>query len=88
MLSKEESAKQEMPCPKCKRMHARGEYRTWPPDAKGKRYCCPADVECPCGLVLQHTVPLFAVGRYGWRWTPKPDDRPIRKIADLPEYQS
>ena len=75
----DQTALQEMPCPKCGRRHARGEYKTWPPDAAGKRYSSPPDVECPCGLVLQHTVPIFMVDPYGWRWTPKPDSRPIRK---------
>jgi hypothetical protein len=28
----------------------------------------PDDVTCECGAVLRHTVPVFAVGPYGWHW--------------------
>lgn len=70
-----------MPCPKCGTKHEVGNYVTWPPEA-GKRYSAPPDVECPCGLVLRHSVPIFKVDPYGWRWEPKPDERPLRKIID------
>jgi hypothetical protein len=68
---------QSMPCPKCGVMHKLGAYRTWPPE-DGKVYCAPPDVQCPCGLVLRHAVPIFMVDPFGWHWLPKPDRRPLR----------
>lgn len=80
-------AEEQMPCPRCKRMHACGEYIPRPELATkplgkvvpkvsekyGKEVrsgtpFAPPDIQCECGATLRHTVPLFAVGPYGWHW--------------------
>ncbi len=78
---------EQMPCPRCKTLHARGEYLPRPElatkplgnvmAASTRKYgfevrsgcpIGPADVVCACGATLRHTVPIFAVGVYGWHW--------------------
>lgn len=64
------SASEEMPCPVCKRKHVRGEYGPRPDlqkPGKGMPHS-PPQVTCPCGAVLEHTVPLFLTDPYGWHW--------------------
>ncbi len=72
---------EEMPCPRCKKLHAVGDYGPRPELATkplgdeispgGVRYgtpYAPPDVTCECGAVLRHTVPIFATDPYGWHW--------------------
>jgi hypothetical protein len=78
---------EEMPCPRCKKMHARGDYGPRPElatkplrevsEAWSRKYgkevrngtpFAPPDVQCECGALLHYTVPLFAIGPYGWHW--------------------
>lgn len=72
------SADQQMPCPRCSKLHRAGPYVARPdlkqPAVNEIAYSaagvphCPADVDCDCGAKLRHSVPLFAVGPYGWHW--------------------
>ena len=74
------SAQEEMPCPRCKKLHRKGEYVPRPDLAKkplgemmkngvrsGTPYA-PLDLTCSCGAVLRVTVPIFCVDPYGWHW--------------------
>jgi hypothetical protein len=67
----EDSSAEEMPCPRCKKMHQRGPY-VKRPDLKEPKHegvpVCPADVWCDCGATLRHFVPIFMMDRYGWHW--------------------
>lgn len=70
MNEKLKSEDEEMPCPRCKKLHARGQYIQRHDHQKPGRGIPvgPADVSCGCGALLAHTVPYFAVDRYGWHW--------------------
>jgi hypothetical protein len=69
-----------MPCPRCGAMHQRGEYGPRPelatrplgkeirPGVRSGTPYAPPDMQCPCGAVLRHTAPIFAVDPYGWHW--------------------
>lgn len=64
------SADQQMPCPRCRRLHKRGEYVKRPDlqtKAKGVPIG-PQDVICDCGAKLRHTVPIFMIDVFGWHW--------------------
>lgn len=54
---------QEMPCPACKKNHARGPYKDQPDGTSS-----PDRIRCSCGASLEHAVPLFATNPYGWHW--------------------
>lgn len=58
------------PCPRCGMMHLAGEYVARPDlqnDQKGMPHC-PPDVQCTCGALLRHSVPLFKISKSGWVW--------------------
>lgn len=62
---------QPMPCPACKRMHPVGEHKRQLGamyGKPGKIIYSPDDVECPCGMRLRHTVPIFFISPHGWCW--------------------
>jgi hypothetical protein len=60
-----------MPCPRCGKQHAAGPFQAQPDRKKanddGMPYA-PDDVQCDCGAVLRHTVPLFVTTSQGWEW--------------------
>lgn len=58
-----------MPCPQCKTRHQKGPHKPFCED--GTRVFRPDHVNCPCGVVLQYTVPLVPTGPEGWCWTIK-----------------
>ena len=66
------SMTEEMPCPRCKTMHAKGKYAPLGKPMRsgvlsGTPYA-PQDVDCQCGAKLRHVVPIFKVDPYGWHW--------------------
>lgn len=60
-----------MPCPRCGEEHERGQYverlELALPNSKGKPYA-PPDVQCDCGALLRHSVPVMKVNATGWVW--------------------
>lgn len=66
-------------CPKCQREHKRGPYyrqhdpKKVKPDNREGICACPNDVDCPCGLTLRWTVPIFKVTSSGYLLRPKMD---------------
>jgi hypothetical protein len=70
MLNEIKPEDQEMPCPRCKTLHKKGEYKPQPErqkDGKGIPYG-PDHVQCDCGAKLMHVVPLFMNSHFGWEW--------------------
>lgn len=60
-----------MPCPRCGKQHEPSEYKPQPQRQRvGSRGIphAPDDVQCECGAVLRHVVPLFCVDVFGWHW--------------------
>ncbi len=76
------SSQETMPCPYCKKLHARGDYKRVT-GTMSRYVCSPLDIACECGFFLRHIVPIFFTGPYGWYWQIVPRDEKPR----LEEYK-
>lgn len=85
-MSDTKAGKGEMPCPACEQMHAAGPHGPCGRLAKtGGEYHNPPDVQCPCGMTIRYTVPIFLTHPNGWEWrivTPKQKERDAAEHAE------